>query len=107
MYRFKGRATEKDVEGYYYPRWDRAKPFAVTASNEREAMRKAAAALGSTRSGFVWVFRFESIEETVVPDTKRQELAVAWNLGMAAGIAWAQGKAEEPLSNPYETKARA
>jgi hypothetical protein len=103
-YRFKGKALEKDIEGYYYPNWDRAEPFTVTASNKREAMTKAVDVLGITRPGYSWLFKFNSIEEITTPTTPLSALAMAWNIGKDAGIAWAQGKADKPLSNPYESE---
>jgi hypothetical protein len=43
---FSGRATGRDPEGYYHPRWDRAQAVSVTASTKAEATKKALAMLG-------------------------------------------------------------
>jgi len=75
-YRFKGRATGRDPEGYYYPRWDRAVPASVFAASKVEAARKALTLLGTHPrfgiSGFGdrrdtpgWAIVWDSIDEEV------------------------------------------
>lgn len=74
QFRFKGRATGQDPEGYYYPRWDQATPVSVLAQTRAEANMKAFALLGTHprhgRSGFGdhrdtsgWALKWDSIEE--------------------------------------------
>lgn len=73
-YRFEGRATGSDPEGYYYPRWDRAQPVSVVATNKAEAYTKTIALLGTHPrfgiSGFGdrrdtpgWAIKWDSIRE--------------------------------------------
>ncbi|OXN01462.1 hypothetical protein [Bifidobacterium vansinderenii] len=33
----------------------------------------------------------------------REQMARAWFIGCNAGIRWAQGNADQPLANPYDT----
>ncbi|GAA1148752.1 hypothetical protein GCM10009651_36600 [Microbacterium natoriense] len=74
LFRFKGRATGSDPEGYYYPRWDRAQPISVIAPTKRAATLKALALLGTHprfgRSGFGdrrdtsgWAIVWDSFDE--------------------------------------------
>lgn len=74
IFRFKGRATGSDPEGYYHPRWDQAQSLSVVASTRSEATRKALVMLGTHprfgRSGFGdrrdtpgWAIRWASIDE--------------------------------------------
>lgn len=77
-FRFTGRATGSDPEGYYYPRWDRAQPVSVLAKTKAEALTKAKALLGTHprfgRSGFGdrrdcwgWDLTWDSIDEVAEP----------------------------------------
>lgn len=63
MMRFDMRAAQADREGYYYTRWDKATPISVVAETKRQAINKAAAALGDARPGYCWVFVVDSIRE--------------------------------------------
>jgi len=69
-YKFIGRATGVDPEGYYFPRWDRSQPVSVIASTKAEATNKALELLGThprfgswrtPNSG--WGIKWDSIEE--------------------------------------------
>ena len=69
-YKFIGRATGVDPEGYFFPRWDRAQAVSVIASTKGEANRKARELLGThprfgswrtPNSG--WGIKWDSIEE--------------------------------------------
>lgn len=70
IYKFIGRATGVDPEGYYYPRWDRAQSISVLAATKEEATQKAVNMLGdhprfsSWRSGLSgWGIIWDSMEE--------------------------------------------
>ena len=71
MFRFKGRATGRDPEGYYYVRWDRAQPISVVARSKVEADKKAWALLGAHPrfgtwrggDGSGWTLVWDSIDE--------------------------------------------
>ena len=71
VYRFKGRATGRDPEGYYYVRWDRAKPLSVLANTRQEANEKAWKLLGEhprfgswrVGDGSGWTLIWDSIDE--------------------------------------------
>lgn len=63
IYLFSLRATERDISGYYFPRWDRARPLEVRATTEREALTKADALLPVLRSGWAWAFQVDSVTE--------------------------------------------
>lgn len=59
------RACAHDREGYYFPRWDRATPITVKATTEKEALIKAAAALGEPRGNsraWYWGFKVDRVE---------------------------------------------
>lgn len=71
-YKFTGRATGVDPEGYFYPRWDLVQSVSVIAENKAEATRKALEMLGThprfgswrtPNSG--WGIIWDSIEEVV------------------------------------------
>ena len=74
QFRFSGRATGSDPEGYYFPRWDWATPLSVVAATKSEATEKALTLLGMHprfgRSGFGdrrdtpgWAIKWDSIDE--------------------------------------------
>ncbi len=71
LYRFKGRATGSDPDGYYVVRWDRATPLSVLAHTKQEANGKAWKLLGphprfgSVRrgEGSGWTLIWDSIDE--------------------------------------------
>lgn len=69
-YKFVGRATGVDPEGYYVTRWDLAEAVSVIASTKTEATQKACEILGThpqfgswrtPNSG--WGIKWDSIEE--------------------------------------------
>lgn len=73
-YRFKGRATGQDPEGYYWTNWGAAQSVSVLASTKAEATRKALTLLGlhprHGRKGFGnrreihgWAIKWDSIAE--------------------------------------------
>lgn len=70
-YRFKGRATGRDPEDYYYVRWDRATPLSVLANTRQEANEKAWKLLGThprfgswrRGDGSGWTLVWDSIDE--------------------------------------------
>lgn len=64
IYLFSLRATERDTSGYFFPRWDRARPLEVRASTEQEAITKADALLPPLRSGWAWAFQVDAVTET-------------------------------------------
>lgn len=69
-YRFKGRATGEDPQGYYFPNWSpsRITPVSVIAETKAEALTKALTMLGThPRFGnthyWGWAIKFDSIDE--------------------------------------------
>lgn len=67
LYLFNLRATERDISGYYFPRWDRARSLAIQAPTEQEAITKADALLPRLRSGWAWAFLVDAVTETPAP----------------------------------------
>lgn len=60
QYEFDLRAVEHDREGYYFPRWDRARKITVIAATEQQAINEAAAVLGEPRgNGRAWYWGFK------------------------------------------------
>lgn len=43
------------------------------------------------------------LAELLEPEFRRQR-ALGWHTGCTAGIKWAQGNADKPLRNPFETE---
>jgi hypothetical protein len=59
---FHMRGVDRDRDPYYYTNWDNAIPLVIRATNRREAVNKADAAMGPCRSGRYWVFKVDRIE---------------------------------------------
>jgi len=72
MFRFKMRAVEKDPEGYYYVRWDRATPLIVIAETREDAYKKCWALMGKSSRGWAWTAVIDAIEE--VPEVAESKL---------------------------------
>ena len=45
--------------------------------------------------------RAGALADLLEPEFRRR-MALAWHVGRAQGVKWAQGEADEPLRNPYE-----
>jgi hypothetical protein len=78
MYRFAGRATGSDPEGYYFRNWEKAQAVSVVARTKDEAWEKAIAMLGTHprfgRKGFGdrrdtagWAVIWDRIDEEATP----------------------------------------
>ena len=72
-FKFHLRATQKDLSGYYYTRWDRAQKVTVLAKTKQEAINKADAMLGKCPRGrgWGWAFKTDLIEEA--PNARHSE----------------------------------
>lgn len=63
IYLFSLRAAEKDISGYYVTQWDRARPLAIQAPTQQEAITKADALLPTLRHGWAWSFQVDTVTE--------------------------------------------
>jgi len=72
MFKFKMRVVEKDPEGYYYVRWDRATPVKVIAENKKDAYKQCWALMGDSPRGWVWTAHIDSIK-AYVPEAATKE----------------------------------
>lgn len=61
MMRFECRVVDCDIEGYYYPRWDKATPVTVDAATRQDAINQACAVMGECRRGRYWGVRVISV----------------------------------------------
>lgn len=67
LYRFTGRYIDKDPEGYYFPRWDKAVAISVVAPTKAEAFTKLWALLGPSPRHRVWTAIWDRIDEEIPP----------------------------------------
>lgn len=103
QYRFTGRATGKDPQGFFHPRWDQAQRVSILAATRNEATRKTLAMLGTHprfgTSGFGddrdtpgWVLTWDQIDEETPSANKNFRAAV-------------QAAHQEFRENPYWEEA--
>lgn len=75
MFEFDFIYIARDLTGYYYARWDRAKPITVRGRTKQEAINKADEMLGECPRGYgwEWVFKTMAIREITEPAASGRE----------------------------------
>lgn len=74
MFHFSFIYVDRPDDSYYLPRWDLAKPIDVVAETERDAINKAAAALGEAGSHRHWVFDVKAIRDVALLTSEPSEV---------------------------------